>query len=676
MTTACAPQGSDPALHANADEATGQFLAHYWSQSLQSLGYLASSWASSGGASNSATGYWTFAQGFDAVLDAAFRTGGFRGTLDTFYDAASSEKTGYSSGFSSNYYDDESWMTLALIRAYDFSGDATFLTTAESVYADIEGAWDTSCCGAIPGGLWWDRAHTQKATASNAGPVIAGVRLASRTGNAADLSFAQQAYGYWRSNFVNAANQVADHIDAATGNLVWWKFTYDEGLMIGAALELHEATGGAAYLADARAFAAWMLANETETTGAGPVLFDGTNANCNGDCEQFKGIGYRYLNELAAVDPTLAGTAVLPSSPAAIWNAARGAGDVFSADWAGPAPAASTQVDVRAVTSALMALNLGAAQQGQYPGHGYPANHLQAEEGKLNGVGLQASQPGYEGWGYVAGWGSQGQSVVLDWTVPFAGNWRLTFQYAAGAGQAVRALTVNGNLVTSSLTFPGTGAWGNWSAVHQDVSLPQGPLEIKIGFPAGSSNYLNLDYVVVKPVPCSNASLLPAFPSPAGPWNGADCCGALPAASWSAASGATSYNLVVDGAVACATGATSCSLPALAPGVHRWYVEAVDACGGNFSPESELVVSSAPAVIASPSPADGSAGVPASLSWSASPAGSSFEVALDGQPICVGLTGTTCTLAAPPASGCHQWQVTAVTGCAAAPGPVWAFSVP
>jgi predicted alpha-1,6-mannanase (GH76 family) len=41
--------------------------------------------------------------------------------------------------------------------------------------------------------------------------------------------------------------QVCDHINP-DGTKVWWKFTYNEGLMIGASVELNEATGAAMYL--------------------------------------------------------------------------------------------------------------------------------------------------------------------------------------------------------------------------------------------------------------------------------------------------------------------------------------------------------------------------------------------------------------------------------------------
>jgi GDPmannose 4,6-dehydratase len=88
-------------------------------------------------------------------------------------------------------------MTLALLRAYDLTGTGKYLNQAKTLYADIGAGWDSTCCGSSKGGLWWDKAHTQKATAANAGAALAGARLYLRTGDSTYLSFAQQLYSYW-----------------------------------------------------------------------------------------------------------------------------------------------------------------------------------------------------------------------------------------------------------------------------------------------------------------------------------------------------------------------------------------------------------------------------------------------------------------------------------------------
>ena len=56
--------------------------------------------------------------------------------------------------FINNYYDDEAWWANAWIRAYDLTGNASFLNMAKTIFADLLTGWDTATCG---GGLWWSK---------------------------------------------------------------------------------------------------------------------------------------------------------------------------------------------------------------------------------------------------------------------------------------------------------------------------------------------------------------------------------------------------------------------------------------------------------------------------------------------------------------------------------------
>src|SRR5258706_10922498 len=243
------------AYHDRADQALQSFLLKFWNGGQQ---YLRRSYPSDG----FLTGYWTYAQGWDALLDGVERTGGqqYYGLIESFYLGQNA------AGWTNGFYDDECWMTMALTRAYDLSGDVKYLNQAAALYADIMGGWDTTCCGSTPGGVWWDKAHTQKATAANAGGALAGARLYQRTGNHAYLSFAQQVYSYWYGNMVNSTTyQVCDHLQT-DGVKVWWRFTYNEGLMIGASVDLNEATGDTHYLTIAHHIAGFMVNQEIRST--------------------------------------------------------------------------------------------------------------------------------------------------------------------------------------------------------------------------------------------------------------------------------------------------------------------------------------------------------------------------------------------------------------------------
>ncbi len=482
--------GTDPQAvarwHDRADAALEAMLVQAW---LPASAYLSADLPSS----TTLTGHWTFAQAFDAVLDGAERTRGarFAGWIEGLYLAQDAR------GWSRDFYDDENWMTLALVRAYDLRGDTKYLDRAKALYADIEAAWDTSCCGAHPGGIWWDRPHTQKATASNAGPVIAGVRLAARTGDAHYLAFAEQVYAYWLANMVDpATHAVIDHITTA-GALVRYRFTYNEGLVIGAAVELYGATHDAKYLADAHAVAGYMLAAETTATADGSVLFDGTNAHCGGDCQQFKGIGYRYLAALQALDPRPEYASVLAASANAAWDLARDASDRFAPDWAGPTVAA-TSIDAQ--SSAAMAIATYARSLGADPITASPTTY-EAEDGVVHAIGLERSHAGFGGWAYLAGWQGDGEWVDFHVHVAAAGTYKVALHYAAAAGDASRLIYANGANAVADFALPSTGSWDVWATATAQVALPAGDSTISIIYNSslGSTSYVNLDAITVSP---------------------------------------------------------------------------------------------------------------------------------------------------------------------------------
>jgi len=490
-TDATPPDGAPDAAaaamaNARADDAVEAMLLAFWDQGQEYLD------ASVG--STTATGYWTFAQAWDVVLDAVQRHQGarFTGTLRTFYDAQNAI------GWSRSYYDDENWMTLALLRAYDLTGDATYLKEAEALYADITAAWDTTCCGSTPGGIWWDRAHTQKATAANAGPVVSGARLFERTKNQSYLAFAQKVFSYWAANMVDpTTHQVIDDI-TSSGQKRAWKFTYNEGLMIGAAVALAHASGDPSPLMLAHEIAGFVLAHETESSPLGPILTDGTSAQCGGDCMQFKGIAARYLATLYAADTSHTDyLALLDDSADAAWTIARDPSSrLYGVDW-GAALVPPAQLN--ATSSAAMAIAAAAMLEGPAPAD--PAGTYEAEEAVLHGVGLEATHAGFSGWGYVAGWHADGQWVDFLVDVPAAGSYDLTFRYAAGAGAASRRVYVNGANAVADQSFASTGAWTTYATQGVTVSLPAGASTVSLIYDSslGSTGYVNLDRLTVKP---------------------------------------------------------------------------------------------------------------------------------------------------------------------------------
>jgi|GEM_PF-1181622 len=457
--------------HQRADLLLENYLVKYWDGS-----YIRN------------TGEWTYIHGMDAVIDGAERTGKqkYYGLIETFYEAQDSRH-----GWLNDYYDDENWFVLTLIHAYDVTGETKYLNKAREIYADIQtNAWDTTCCGTVKGGLWWNKPHTQKATASNAGAVISGIRLYQRTGLVSYRNFAKKVYDFWWDNMVDKTTyQVADHIDP-DGTKVWWKFTYNEGLMIGASLELSRAYRNPSYLTKAHNIAGFMINNETKPTSYGNVLSDGNAAQCGGDCHQFKGPGYRYLMQLYLHDKSkTAYYNVLKASVDALWNLARTSDHSVGVDWTGPTTAGPFNDQTQ--NAAAQAMSLFAKQNGAYPGAGTPAGQYEAENATIRGILLEANQPPFSGWGFLGGWMGSGKFVKFTVNNATAGNKTVTLRYAAAAGDAYRNISVNGTPVTT-LLLPGTSGWNLYSTASFTYHFPAGTSTILIDY---NANYVNLDHI-------------------------------------------------------------------------------------------------------------------------------------------------------------------------------------
>ena len=473
------------AAHANAGAALGATLVNFW------LG--ASQYVTAAPGNPKLTGYWTYAQTWDAVLDGVQRTRGqrFAGLITAFDEGQAAR------GWLDDSYEHEVWMTLALMRAFDLTADHTYLDTAETVFEDVMAEWDTTCCAPHLGGIWRDKTKAQKATGANAGAALAGARLAARAGKPAYLDFAKLVYAFWLSDMVDQPTFAVNDQLSANGQRATGSRTYDQGAMIGAALALEAATGEAHYLSEAQGLGQYLISKGTVMSSAGLVLDDG--APCSGDCAAWKGIGYRSLADLYRRDPTHKDYAkVLLGGAAAIWSLARNpATSFFSANWAGPAATAGA---IEAQVSATIALNQYAMLCGDDPTP-EPALVYQAEEGWLHHVDYEATAGrDYHGYGYVSTFTKDDQGFSLGVEVPQAGKYVIQWRYTAGEGTGARSVYVNGQRLTPAQMFPATATWNSWTTVGSTADFPAGKSTIELRFEStnGSKTSLDIDELTLK----------------------------------------------------------------------------------------------------------------------------------------------------------------------------------
>jgi predicted alpha-1,6-mannanase (GH76 family) len=245
----------------------------------------------SNNAGNLTFNYWPNAHALDVLIDGYVRSNNdaIKTRMSELLDGMKAKN---GNTYINHFYDDMEWMTLACLRAYEATQDDRYKTTAQLLWNDIKGGWDDTWGG----GIHWnkDKARNYKNTPANAPAAIIAARMYQVSHDAADLEWAKKIYQWQKTTLV----------DPATG-LVWdglnregngaidknWKFTYNQGVFIGAAVELYKLTGEQAYISDALKTANNALAGDFTQNN---IL----KSEGGGDGGLFKGILVRYLTLL------------------------------------------------------------------------------------------------------------------------------------------------------------------------------------------------------------------------------------------------------------------------------------------------------------------------------------------------------------------------------------------
>lgn len=266
-----------------ADTSTASLMGGYWNAGGQ---YFVAN-----NQGNSTFNYWPQAHALDVLVDAYLRTQSstYTGYMDQWFTGVPAKNGG---SFLGQYYDDEGWNALAMLRAYDVTKDSKWKDAVEAVWADIQTGWNATMGGGI---AWQKQQLYYKNTPANGPACILAARLYERFGNPADLAWAQKIYTWWKATLVDAGSGfVYDGINSNNdGKLnTTYRFTYNQGLFIGAGVELAAATQQASYLSNALQTATNVLTDPT-LASAGVLKDEG-----QGDGGLFKGVLVRYMVQL------------------------------------------------------------------------------------------------------------------------------------------------------------------------------------------------------------------------------------------------------------------------------------------------------------------------------------------------------------------------------------------
>jgi hypothetical protein len=204
---------------------------------------------------------WPSFHALDALYVASLLPGGGRCYRDFQQNLAAIDSTywdKYLTGFPPGYdqgpralhidsdlprVDDSLWLALTLMRAYARTGNPALLGRAEDVFALARRNWDSRA-----GGVYWEvhapgASDESRVVVSNAPAVILGVQLYLRTRNLMYLRWSEKIFHWLHGHLLDPATGLYnDHVDASTHPVTvdTAKFTYNQGVMVGAMVALSE----------------------------------------------------------------------------------------------------------------------------------------------------------------------------------------------------------------------------------------------------------------------------------------------------------------------------------------------------------------------------------------------------------------------------------------------------
>ena len=290
--TACLKEPVDDGPGPGADK---ERYAYDWDQIADSSfqGLVSNFWNqekyfNANSAGSATFNYWPNAHALDVLTDAYIRKSdpAIKSRMD---DLLAGMKAKNGNTYINHFYDDMEWMTLACLRAFEATGDTKYKDVAILLWNDIKGGWDD----VWGGGIHWnkDKSKNYKNTPANAPACIIACRMYGVTQDPEDIAWAKKIYDWEKGTLVDpVTGLVWDGINQdGSGNVTKnWNFTYNQGVFIGAGVELYKLTGQNIYISDALKTANNALGG---TFTNGNILKD----EGAGDAGLFKGVLVRYL---------------------------------------------------------------------------------------------------------------------------------------------------------------------------------------------------------------------------------------------------------------------------------------------------------------------------------------------------------------------------------------------
>lgn len=162
-------------------------------------------------------------------------------------------------GGQDKYYDDNEWMVLGFVEAYQSTKDPKFLKLARDTQKFVLSGWDDT----LGGGIYWKIDHQSKNTCSNAPAAASALRLDQVTGDREQGAWGVRICAWTDAHLQDTDGLYWDNVDLS-GKIGKSKWTYNTALMIRTHVLLYQLRHTRADLQEARRMADAGLAVWTD----------------------------------------------------------------------------------------------------------------------------------------------------------------------------------------------------------------------------------------------------------------------------------------------------------------------------------------------------------------------------------------------------------------------------
>ena len=309
--------------------------------------------------------WWHSANVLEAVIDYSLRTkttaysNVISNTFQKNKDFNLTRLVNINANFIGNQYDDEGWWALTWIKAYDLTGVGDYLSMAETIFADMQGGWDTTTCG---GGIWWIKPGAYKSAIANELFLTIAARLYQRSpANVSYLNWAKEERAWFaQSGLINSQHLINDGLNSNCTNNGQTTWTYNQGVILGALVDMYKITGDGTYISTAEAIADAVLNPANQLVDSNSILrepCESSASGCGFDGPQFKGIFMRNLSYLYEADPTKgAYKNFITRNADSIYLNNRNPANQFGLHWAGPVDTADAVRQSSAMDALIAAI--------------------------------------------------------------------------------------------------------------------------------------------------------------------------------------------------------------------------------------------------------------------------------------------------------------------------------